>query len=226
MNSSIEMRRDYNEDLNTGFIYEIENDQDISISDSEIDNYYLETSDIDNSLLEQFRAASAYVDIPTHVNNKSDYLQSFASYESRIKNVSTTTTSSSSVEIKSNKTTSSSSSTSSPSSIETTSTNNKSVMINCKSFCNYLLKPISNKIKIFKKKSSNNNQIKTSTTQTASIPEEVNCNRNRNNNSEKRYKLKLVKNVQPDNHEMKKSENDKLANNRFTNCGDIVYYNI
>ena len=39
MNSSIEMRRDYNEveDLNTGFIYEIENDQDISISDSEID---------------------------------------------------------------------------------------------------------------------------------------------------------------------------------------------
>ena len=211
MNSSIEMRRDYNEveDLNTGFIYEIENDQDISISDSEIDNYYLETSDIDNSLLEQFRAASAYVDIPTHVNNKSGYLQSFASYESRIKNVSTT--SSSSVEIKSN---------------ETSSTNNKSVMINCKSFCNYLLKPISNKIKTFKNKSSNNNQIKTSTTQTASIPEEVNCNRNRNNNSEKRYKLKLVKNVQPDNHEIKKSENDKLANNRFTNCGDIVYYNI
>ena len=209
MNSSIEMRRDYNEDLNTGFIYEIENDQDISISDSEIDNYYLETSDIDNSLLEQFRAASAYVDIPTHVNNKSDYLQSFALYESRIKNVSTT--SSSSVEIKSN---------------ETSSTNNKSVMINCKSFCNYLLKPISNKIKTFKNKSSNNNQIKTSTTQTASIPEEVNCHRNRNNNSEKRYKLKLVKNVQPDNHEMKKSENDKLANNRFTNCGDIVYYNI
>ena len=211
MNSSIEMRRDYNEveDLNTGFIYEIENDQDISISDSEIDNYYLETSDIDNSLLEQFRAASAYVDIPTHVNNKSGYLQSFASYESRIKNVSTT--SSSSVEIKSN---------------ETSSTNNKSVMINCKSFCNYLLKPISNKIKTFKNKSSNNNQIKTSTTQTASIPEEVNCHRNRNNNSEKRYKLKLVKNVQPDNHEMKKSENDKLANNRFTNCGDIVYYNI
>ena len=106
MNSSIEMRRDYNEveDLNTGFIYEIENDQDISISDSEIDNYYLETSDIDNSLLEQFRAASAYVDIPTHVNNKSDYLQSFALYESRIKNVSTV--SSSSVDLKSNKTTS------------------------------------------------------------------------------------------------------------------------
>lgn len=152
MNISIEMQND----LNNAF-YEV-NVQDISFSDSDIDNYYLEVSEI------------SYDD--------NTNLQSISSTGLKEQ--------------------------------ENSITENQSVIINCKTICSYLIKPIASKLlkKISRKKPAAIKQIDKNRMQINELK----------SIDEKIYKIKLVKtNVQ---------SACKSTNNYFTTCGDIVYYDI
>lgn len=138
--------------------------QDISFSDSDIDNYNLEVSFDDDT-----------------------NLQSILSTGLKVKNSLATMSVNE----------------------ENSITENQSKIINCKTICNYLIKPIANKIfiKILKKKPSAKkiDTKKMQMNESKSIDEKI-------------YKLKLVRtNIHPD---------GKSTNNYFTTCGDIVYYNI
>lgn len=207
MNSSVEetRQRPVNE-LKSGFYLEIDTN-DISLDESEFENYYLDTSGIDESLLEQFRAAEAET-----MNFNGSNLLSLESYEVQRPNTET--------------------SQSKPQPKQSTAADEKSMIVNCKTFCKDLMKPITDKIikKLLRKKSDNKDQSKklvhyqtqhlTLQTRVAVPTPTPQPKVNR------RVHLKLVPSVQPAHLNMIPSESTKAASNRFSNFGDIVYYNI
>lgn len=298
MNSSIEISRQSSNDLNNGFIYEDDNISMITISDTDIDNYYLEATtqneidgndSIDYSLIEQFRAVEnieIFDNENDQLNKSFEYIVSLRSInESNLlkQNVSShntqqefTTITNELNETKLNNSTLSSlispSSTSEDVESNNTTTilnkkitgtnnkNEKSVIVNCKTLCSHLMKPITNRIinKMLKKKKSTSSSstssiitkstnISTSTDNSVNklqmkndnIRIDNNIEENRINNhhnnikisKERKIRIKIIQNKlrnnqQLDDYGMKSSEFDKLANNYFSKCGDIVYYNV
>ena len=256
MNSSIELSKDSN-DLNNGFIYEEDTISMVTISDEDIDNYYLQATNdqidgndsIDYSLIEQFRAVENIELSGNQLNKSFEYIISMSN-KSKMNNSNEELTTITNNLMNSNYNISSNNSSlssliSSDSMVskesnnminnELSKKNEKSVFVNCKSLCSHLMKPITNKLinKILKKKKSTSSTLIKSTNTNENVNKtQINENQIRDNKiNERKIRIKIThnklrSNQQLDDLNMKTSEFDKMANNYFTKCGDIVYYNI
>ena len=207
MNSSIEKSRQI----------PIHNTNDISLNDSQMENFYLDASDIDESLLEQYYAAEAET---IHFNGSNQLtLEPFDS------------------NILSNRQNVCVSQSNQAQSKQQLATEDKSIIVNCKTFCKDLMKPIANKItkKLLKRPTSDKSSQVTQSIQSVHHQphlRQFNTHAPTSTHAASlkfkthRVHFKFVPSVQPAHLNIIPSETTKSANNRFSNLGDIVYYNI
>jgi len=209
MNTSVEESRKI--PINN-FKYDIVNfdANDISVNDSEMENFYLDTSGINESLLEQYYAA----EIETiHFNGSSQLPPEI--FESNVLNSRKNICSAQSDQSQSKQ----------------VIADDKSIFVNCKTFCSDLLKPIKSKIikKLVKKSTTDKSQKLQSfeySQQNFQMHAQPSTQTIPLNSKSRRVQFKLVPSVQPAHLNINPEESTKPANNRFSNLGDIVYYDI
>jgi len=179
----------------------------ISFNDSEMENFYLDKSEINDSLLEQYYAAEMEA---IHLNGSKQLpSEPFESNTfNRRQNICT-------------------SQSDQPQSRHLFA-EDKSIMINCKTFCKDLMKPIASKIikKLAKKPATNKSQAIQQNSQQNSTHAHSSSRTLPSNLRTRRVQFKLEPSVQPAHLNINSGDLTKAANNRFSNLGDIVYYNI
>ena len=192
MNSSIEVaRQNQIKNLQSDFLEIGPNC--ILMNESEINCHYLDSSDIDDSLLEHYYAAEA---------KTSHYKGSLESFQAQTDRLSPSVSQSSRFEQLVN--------------------DEKSLVVNCKTFCKDLMKPIANKItKIIIKKRTNqksNAKLLQSFSMQSQHPKIKLKSQN--------VQFKMVPSVQQAHLNINSAELIRSANDRFSNLADIIYYNI
>ncbi len=180
----------------------------ISFNDSEMENFYLDASDINESLLEQYYAAEMET---VHFNGSNQLPLDSNALNSR-QNICTCQSN----QLKSK---------------HLIAAEEKSIIVNCKTFCKELMKPIASKIikKLVRKSTTDKNKVAPSV-QHSSQKIHTNIQYSTQtlplNLKSRRVHFKLVPSVQPAHLNIIPGESAKSANDRFSNLGDIVYYNI
>ena len=188
--------------LNNGFIMEFER-LDITITDSEVDNYFLETSDKEYSLVEHVRRVKSLRSeqlVKTNGNSMESYhstVEHDVTSEKTIKHLNKTPTS-----------------------------EDQSIAITCKKIYKDLMRPITSKLDklTFKKNVPTQQPAKTQKKFKIQFQtKETDAKMSKN-----KIKFRIVPNLTSNSTclDMIPSEFDKRANNLFTSYGDFVCYNV
>ncbi len=210
MNLSIDLARQESIDvLDDGFIMEFER-LDITITDSEVDNYFLETSYLEDSFIENIRNFQSLSSDQLFKSNE----KSIESYESIVVN-----------NLHLENPTKNHLKTS-----ESLEDAKMSIANNCKKIYKDLMRPITKKLaKLGSKKNALTEKPETTQKKfKVQIQKQKNLDKSRTNNKNNRIQFRIVPalNLKPNCLDVIPSEFDKQAENYFTKCGDLVFYNI
>ncbi len=189
--------------LNNGFIMEFER-LDITITDSEVDNYFLETSDIeDDSLIEHIKRVQS-LSSDQLIKSNGNSMESYHStidhdlpLEKPIQNL-----------------------------IKTTTSEDKSIAINCKKIYKDLMRPITSKLAKLTFKKNVPTQQPATTQKKFKI--QFQTKQNDAKMSKNKIQFRIVPNLTSNSTylDMIPSEFEKGADNLFSNYGDFVCYNV